>query len=75
MIIHLNEHRFGRLFLTESKNGDKAHKRTREVLAEYYNLSPDDEKVIDTEIKFRKNCFGEGLMADWFITIEPMACK
>ena len=75
MIIHLNEHRFGRFFLTESANSKRAHKQTREIIARYLNRSVDDPMVIESEKAFEKEMFGEGLRTDWFITLEPCAAK
>jgi hypothetical protein len=75
MIIHLNEHRFGRLFLTESKNSRRAKRQTREILAQAYEMSVDDQEIADMEETFEKQNFGEGLRQDWFIVLEPYACK
>jgi hypothetical protein len=75
MIIHLNEHKFGKLFLTESTNSKKAHRQTREAIAQDYGKSVDDPYVIETEQAFEKKYFGEGRNVDWFITLEPYAYK
>ena len=73
MIIHLNEHRFNKLFLTESKNSKLAHKRTRELIAREMEMSVDDPRVIELEQTFEKKHFSEGLNKDWFIILEPNA--
>jgi hypothetical protein len=73
MIIHLNEHRFSRLFLTESKNSDRAHKQTRVIIAQRLGKAVDDPDVISAEQYFERQMFGEGLRTDWFITLEPYA--
>ena len=73
MIIHLNEHRFNKFFLIESKNSKLAHKRTRELIAKEMEMSVDDPRVIELEQTFEKKHFGEGLNKDWFIILEPNA--
>ena len=75
MIIHLNENRFARLFLAESKNSERAHRQTRMVIADFFNQSPDDPSVIQKEKEFEKDTFGEGKRVDWFVTLEPYACR
>ena len=75
MIIRLNENRFNRIFLFESKNSKKAAERTKELIAAECNLPIDDEYVISTEQGFRDKYFGEGRDVDWFITLEPFAYK
>ena len=73
MIIHLNENIFNKLFLVESKNSDRAHRQTRELMAKFLGKAVDDPYVISTEQSFEKKMFGEGLRTDWFITLEPYA--
>ena len=64
MIIHLNERRFGKLFLTESKNSDRAHKQTRVIIAQQLGKAVDDPDVISAEQYFERQMFGEGLRTD-----------
>ena len=73
MIIHLNENTLNKLFLVESKNSDRAHRQTRELIAQFLGRAVDDPEVISDEQAFEKKLFGEGLRTDWFITLEPYA--
>jgi len=75
MIIRLNENIFDRIFLFESGNSKRAHRMTRQVIADYLGKTADDPEVIAKEQQFEKDMFGEGLRQDWFITIEPFAAK
>lgn len=75
MVIHLNENRFVRLFLTESKNSERAHRQTRMVLADFFRKPIDDPSIIQKEQEFERDTFGEGKRVDWFVTLEPYACK
>ena len=71
MIIHLNEHRFSKLFLTESKNSKRAKRQTREVIARFYDEDPNSDFVVNFEETLEKKFFGEGKRVDWFIVLEP----
>ena len=71
MIIHLNEHRFSKLFLTESKNSKRAHQKTREILGQHFNEDPNSEFIASFEQTLIKKYFGEGKNVDWFIVLEP----
>ena len=73
--IHINEKKADKLFLTESKNSDRAHKQTRRKIAEYWGepYTENDERVIRAERNFESNVFDEGKRTDWFIVLEPIA--
>lgn len=71
MIIHLNEHRFSKLFLTESTNSKRARQKTMELIAQRIGKSVEDPMVADDERTIEKVFFGEGLRKDWFIVLEP----
>lgn len=75
MIIHLNEHRFSRLFLTESKNSKRADKQTMQLIAKRSGWDINDERVLQIQRYFRSTYFGsEGVNVDWFIVLEPNFC-
>jgi hypothetical protein len=75
MIIHLNERRFDKLFLTESKNSKRADKQTMQLIAQRSGWDINDNRVANTQWFFRKVYFGsEGLNDDWFIVLEPNFC-
>ena len=75
MIIHLNEHRFSKLFLTESKNSKRADKQTMQLIAQRSGWDINDERVLQTQRYFRSTYFGsEGVNVDWFIILEPNFC-
>jgi hypothetical protein len=75
MIIHLNEHRFSKLFLTESKNSKRADKQTMQLIAQRSGWDINDERVLQAQRYFRSTYFGsEGVNVDWFIVLEPNFC-
>ena len=71
MIIHLNENRFNKFFLFESKNSKRAHQKTREILGQHFNEDPNSEFIASFEQTLIKKYFGEGKNVDWFIVLEP----
>lgn len=71
MIIRLNENRFNKFFLFESKNSKRAHQKTREILGQHFDDDPNSEFIIKFEETLLKKYFGEGKNVDWFIVLEP----
>lgn len=75
MIIHLNENRFFKLFLIESKNSKRADKQTIQLIAQRSGWGVDDDRTIQTQGFFKDTYFGsEGVNDDWFIVLEPNFC-
>ena len=75
MIIHLNENRFYKLFLIESKNSNRAKKQTIELIAQRFGLELDSPYVINLEKEFKNAYFTHGLDNDRYIVFEPNLCK
>ena len=74
MIIRLNENKFNRIFLFEG-NSSRAARQTRDVIAQFYHMDSDDQRVVNMERIFRSRYFSEGRGDDWFISLEPTAYK
>lgn len=59
--------------VTESKNSSRAHKQTRQIIAQHMGADENDPRVIQAEQNFEQAMFGEGKRTDWMIVLEPVA--
>ena len=75
MIIRIDENRFNKLFLFESKNSKRADKQTANLIGQRMGIDPNSKMAIELQKAFRQMYFGdEGLNDDWFIVLEPNFC-
>ena len=59
--------------VTESKNSNRAHRQTRQIIARTLGTDENDPSVVKAEREFEAKMFGEGKRVDWMIVLEPLA--
>lgn len=59
--------------VTESKNSNRAHRQTRQIIAKYMGTDENDPTVAKVEAEFEAKMFDEGKRTDWMIVLEPIA--
>jgi hypothetical protein len=59
--------------IIESKNSNRAHRQTRQLMAQQLGKNENDPWVIQAEQNFEQKMFDEGKRTDWMIVLEPVA--